>query len=145
MMNGYCFDAAACSLTISPSFAKKASVIGSREYDIIVKARKENPGLKVIVEKKAGKAKLTYAKMEEFIRNHHDSETLMKQYEGMRFLSKFKPSPYTFMKNWFKKTFSLDNLSFDADGKIVATEKKEAAKEIKAALTVEPATEAAAA
>ena len=128
MMNGYCFDAAACSLTISPSFAKKASVIGSPEYDIIVKARKENPGLKIIVaDKKAGKAKITFAQMEAFISLHKNSKELMKQYNGMRILAKIQPSPYSFMKNWFDKVYPYFSTTpeIDLDGHIVVPKKEE--------------------
>ena len=41
MMNGYNFDALNNTLTISASFAKKASKVGSLEYNIILKLRKD--------------------------------------------------------------------------------------------------------
>ena len=39
MKNGYNFDALNNTLTISASFAKKASKVGSLEYNVILKLR----------------------------------------------------------------------------------------------------------
>ena len=65
MKNGYNFDALNNTLTISASFAKKASKVGSLEYNIILKLRKDFPDLTIQQEaKEEGKKSITYTQME---------------------------------------------------------------------------------
>jgi hypothetical protein len=134
MKNGYNYDAISNTVTISASFAKKASKVGSEEYEIMLKLRKDNPNLKVMKEEKTGNAQLTYKKMEEFIGMHRNKDELLKAFKGAKTLSKFHSMPYTFVKNWFTKTFPYfegGNYMTDADGYIVETpaEKKEESSE----------------
>ena len=130
MKNGYNYDAISNTVTISSTFAKKASQVGSEEYEIMLKLRKDYPNLKVMKEEKTGNAQLTYKKMEEFIKLHRNNDELLKAFKGARTLSKFHSMPYTFVKSWFAKTFPYfegGNYTTDADGYIVETpaEKKE--------------------
>ncbi len=122
MKTGYNFDQITNTVTISAPFAKKASQVGTPEYDILLKLRKDNPNLKIEKEVKTGKAQLTYKTMEEFIRLHRDSEALLKEFVGAKTLSKFHSMPFTFVKNWFLKTFPYygkeDAYTLDAEGKI---------------------------
>ena len=122
MKNGYNYDAISNTVTISASFAKKASQVGSEEYEIMLKLRKDYPNLKVMKEEKTGKAQVTYKMMEDFIRLHRDSDALLKEFAGAKTLSKFHSMPFTFVKNWFLKTFPYygkeDAYTLDAEGKI---------------------------
>ena len=52
MINGYKYDAMTNTLTISASFARKASKVGSPEYDLILKLRRDNPGVTIQKEEK---------------------------------------------------------------------------------------------
>ena len=60
MMNGHYFDTLNNTLTISAFFAKKASKVGSLEYNIILKLCKDFPTLTIQQEaKKEGKKSIT--------------------------------------------------------------------------------------
>ena len=60
MMNGYNYDALNNTLTISASFAKKTSKVGSPEYCVILKLRRDFPNLTIMKEeKKEGKKGIT--------------------------------------------------------------------------------------
>ena len=123
MKTGYNYDAITNTVTITASFAKKASQVGSEEYEIMLKLRKDYPSLKVVKEEKTGNAQLTYKKMEEFITMHRNKDDLLKAFKGAKTLSKFHSMPYTFVKNWFTKIFPYyenGNYELDVDGFIVA-------------------------
>ena len=122
MMNGYKFDIATETLTVSASFEKKASCIGSPEYNLIVKLRQDHPELKIInKEKKNGKKKVCYAQMEDFIKMHRNAKELMATFERVKKLSRIQPMPYKYVKEWFENRFPYynDEPSFDADGYVV--------------------------
>lgn len=122
MKTGYNFDQITNTVTISVPFAKKASQVGTPEYDILLKLRRDYPSLKILKEEKTGKAQLTYRKMEEFIKLHRNSDALLKEFESAKTLSKFHSMPYTFVKTWFLKKFTYygmeDAYILDEEGKI---------------------------
>ena len=123
MMNGYNFDAINNTLTISASFAKKASKVGSPEYNTILKLRHDFPNLTFQQEeKKEGKKNLTYAKMEDFMNMHRNSKELRETFERVKKLSRIQPMPYKYVKEWFDNRFPYysDEPTFDADGYVVA-------------------------
>ena len=131
MKTGYNYDAINNTVTISAAFAKKASQVGSAEYDIMLKLRKDYPNLKVVREEKTGKAQLTYKTMEEFINLHRNKDELKKAFEGAKTLSKFHSMPFSFVKKWFENKFPYfkeGNYEMDAEGKIrvLPLEKKDA-------------------
>ena len=143
MKNGYNYDAISNTVTISNTFAKKASQVGSEEYEIMLKLRKDYPNLKVMKEEKTGNAQLTYKKMEDFINMHRNKDGLLKAFKSAKTLSKFHSMPYTFVKNWFNETFPYfdgGNYTTDGDGFIVEkpTEKKEEPSETKPQETATP-------
>ena len=122
MKTGYTFDSITNTVTISASFAKKASQVGSAEYDIMLKLRKDYPNLKVVKEEKTAKKQLTYKEMADFISLHRNSDELMKAFESAKTLSRFHSMPFTFVKAWFEKTFPYfkdGNYKMDAEGCIV--------------------------
>ena len=123
MKNGYNFDALNNTLTISASFAKKASKVGSLEYNIILKLRKDFPDLTIQQEaKKEGKKSITYTQMEDFIAMHRNKDELKAEMDKVRKLSRIQPMPYKYVKTWFENRFpyfSDDQPTFDADGFVV--------------------------
>ena len=121
MMNGYNFDALNNTLTISVSFAKKASKVGSLEYNIILKLRKDFPDLTIQQEtKKEGKKGINYTQMEDFIALHRNADELTKLFNNVRKLSRVQPMPYKFVKNWFENRFPYyTNPALDEDGYVV--------------------------
>ena len=122
MMNGYNFDALNNTLTISASFAKKASKVGPPEYNTILKLRHDFPNLTIQQEeKKEGKKNLTYAKMEDFMNMHRNSKELRETFERVKKLSRIQPMPYKYVKTWFDSNFPYysDQPTFDEDGFVV--------------------------
>ena len=123
MKNGYNFDALKNTLTISASFAKKASKVGSLEYNIILKLRKDFPDLTIQQEaKKEGKKGINYTQMEDFIAMHRNKDELKAEMDKVRKLSRIQPMPYKYVKTWFENRFpyfSDDQPTFDADGFVV--------------------------
>ena len=121
-MNGYNFDALNNTLTISASFAKKASKVGSLEYNIILKLRKDFPDLTIQQEaKKEGKKGLSFVQMENFIAMHRNAKELTSLFEKVKKLSRVQPMPYKYVKTWFEDRFPYysDQPTFDEDGFIV--------------------------
>ena len=132
MKTGYNFDQTTNTVTISSSFAKKASQIGTPEYDILLKLRKDNPNLKIEKEVKTGKPQLTYKTMEEFINLHHNKVELKNEFDNAKTLSRFHSMPFSFVKAWFEKTFPYfkdGNYEMDAEGCIVEVKPSEKAEE----------------
>ena len=123
MKNGYNYDVMSNTLTISESFAKKASKVGTAEYEIMLKLRKDYPSLKVQKEEKGNAPKqITFKTMEDFISAHRNAKELKAQFDGVRKLAKFHSMPYLFVKNWFEETFPYfkdGNYTLDKDGFIV--------------------------
>ena len=122
MKNGYNFDALNNTLTISASFAKKASKVGSLEYNIILKMRRDFPDLTIQrEEKKEGKKGLSFVQMENFIAMHRDAKELTSLFEKVKKLSRVQPMPYKYVKAWFEDRFPYysDQPTFDDDGFIV--------------------------
>ena len=121
MKNGYNFDTTTTTLTISDSFANRASRVGSPEYNLILKLRKDYPELTIVKkEKKEGRKTLCYAKMEEFIGMHRNADELKKAFERVKKLSRVQPMPYRFVKAWFDEKFPyFSDPTMDAEGYIV--------------------------
>ena len=122
MKNGYNYDALNNTLTISASFAKKASKVGSLEYNIILKMRHDFPNLTIQQEeKKEGKKGITFGQMEDFIAMHRDADELMSVFEKVKKLSRIQPMPYKYVKTWFDHRFPYfsEQPTFDADGFVI--------------------------
>ena len=123
MKNGYTFDALNNTLTISASFAKKASKVGSLEYNIILILRRDFPNLTIQQEeKKEGKKDLSFVQMENFIAMHRNAKELTSLFEKVKKLSRVQPMPYKYVKTWFENRFPYytdDQPTFDEDGFIV--------------------------
>ena len=123
MKNGYNYDVLNNTLTISESFAKKASKVGTAEYEILLRLRKDYPSLKIQKEEKGKASKqITFKMMEDFINAHRNATELKVQFNGVRKLAKFHSMPYLFVKEWFEDTFPYfkdGNYTLDKDGFIV--------------------------
>ncbi len=122
MMNGYNYDAMNNTLTISESFAKKASKFGTPEYNVIRNLHKDFPNLTIKKEeKKEGKKSITFAQMETFINGHRNKGELMNLYNNVKKLSRVQPMPYRYVKTWFENRFPYysEQPVFDSEGYIV--------------------------
>ena len=149
MKKGYDFDFATSTLTITDTFAKKASTVGSPEYRLIVTLRHDYPNLVIKKEEKkgSGKSGLNYSQMKDFISFHRNAEELRKQFDRVCALSRIHPMPYRYVKEWFENTFPYysDKPNFDAEGFLVVPETLKIVEENKTEVPEEASTEEAAA
>ena len=136
-VTGYSFDPITNVVTCSESFLKKASRLNSPEYLVLKQFRAEIPGLKIEKgEKKNGNRPLniTFAKMEEYIKNCRDGETRLEAFQKVKSLSKIQSSPYQYVRTWFLDNYAnySEQPTFDADGFVVVKTKSEMEAEKKA-------------
>ena len=136
---GYSYDAITNTLTMTATFAKKASQLNTAEYHIVRQLRNDNPGMKI--EKSAAKApanrplNITFAKMEGFIAQCRDSKDRLEAFKKVKALSKIQASPYAYVKTWFLNNYAnySEQPEFDADGFVVVKTKSQLEAEKKAA------------
>lgn len=136
-VTGYSFDPITNVVTCSDSFLKKASRLNSPEYNVLKQFRAEIPGLKIEKgEKKSGNRPLniTFAKMEEYIKNCRDGETRLEAFKKVKSLSKIQSSPYQYVRTWFLDNYAnySEQPTFDADGFVIVKTKSEMEAEKKA-------------
>ena len=137
---GYSYDAISNTLTMTAAFAKKASQLNTPEYHIVRQLRNDNPGMKI--EKSAAKApanrplNITFAKMEEYIKQCRDSKDRLEAFKKVKSLSKIQASPYKYVKTWFLNNYAnySEQPEFDADGFVVVKTKSQMEAEKKAAV-----------
>ena len=140
---GYSYDAITNTLTMTATFAKKASLLNTAEYNIVRQLRNDNPGMKI--EKSAAKApanrplNITFAKMEEYIKQCRDSKDRLEAFKKVKSLSKIQASPYKYVKTWFLNNYAnySEQPEFDAEGFVIVKTKSQMEAEKKAASTDE--------
>ena len=95
------------TIELSKATAKAASVFGSDAYKDLIKAKNQFPTFKVVI-KETSKRKdslkgLNFSFMENYIKNHSDSETHLSEF------AKLKASGISFfeIKQWFLKTYPI--------------------------------------
>lgn len=135
---GYTYDALEDALIITESFAKRASVLHSAEYEIIREFRATHPGRPInLAEKKTSNnrpLKLSFKQMGEFIAKCRDAEARTARFEQVKALSKVQPSPYAYVKTWFLDNYAnySEQPEFDADGFVIVKTKSAMEAEAKA-------------
>lgn len=135
---GYSYDAISNTLTMTATFAKQASQLNTAEYNIVRQLRNDNPGMKI--EKSAAKApsnrplNITFAKMEEYIKNCRDGEIRLEAFKKVKSLSMIQSSPYQYVRTWFLDNYAnySEQPTFDADGFVIVKTKSEMEAEKKA-------------
>ncbi len=111
-MKNYNIDFVNGVVTLAPSFLRKASSLGTKEYSEMLKLRRNHADFKFVKaeapkQKTANRAKnLTFANMELFIKNSFDSEkskSLLEEMSQVKALSKIQANPYKYVQDWFLK------------------------------------------
>ena len=98
-------------ILVYKTFARKASIVGTPEYNTLNDIKANFAGFKVkehTLAKKKGKETykgLTYAEMEKYIRNHRNSEMNMRIFNAKKALSKIHSIRYPAIKQWFLDTY----------------------------------------
>ncbi len=92
-------------------FAKRAAVVGSKEYLALQLCRKENQGFE-IVRRTIKKAKskqtykgLSYVFIEKYIASHPDSDIRMSEYKELRLREECRRTKYANIRKWFLKKY----------------------------------------
>ena len=108
-------DRVAKTITASRDFLIRAGQFGSAEFNILLDMQKSNPGYTVVEHKikrnpnKNVYGKLTYDKMDDFIRGHYSDETKRKdalvEFHIIKKTSKAMPAAYAYVKNWFLEKY----------------------------------------
>ena len=137
-MTGYNYDAITNTLTMTASFAKKASQLNTPEYNTVRQLRLDNPGMKI--EKAIRKTpsnqpmNATFAQMEGFIAKCANSEERLDVFEKIKALSKIQASPYAYVRKWFLEHYAnyAEDPEFDANGFVIAKTKSQMEAERKA-------------
>ena len=135
--NGYNFDIFTNTLTITDSFAKKASQYNSPEYKILMKLRADNAGLQIVKEEKKHTSykAISFKEIEGFISKCDNSEQRLKEFKNVQALAKIQPSPYNAVKKWFLENYAnyAEQPQFDENGFVIVKTKKQMDAEKKAA------------
>ena len=120
MKSGYTYDPKTDTLTMTASFAKKASRMGTFEYNTIRDHLRNYPKTKIVTVEKEGHKRISYAEMQKFITNHRNASDLQKEFESVRTLSCIHSMPYKYVRSWFDKRFPYyGDYEVDADGFVV--------------------------
>lgn len=118
------------TLSLTASFVKKASRLGTAEYKTVLQYKKDYPDLEIVELKKDNEHKrdaVTYTCMEQTIMRCRDSEARMKQYKQMRTWADIQDAPFLKLKAWFLSNYanydSMDDI--DEDGFFIPKTKVE--------------------
>ena len=127
----YTFNAATNTLTLSAEFAKKASVVNSKEYRWLLQFRLDNPGL--IVEKRTRKPSqaLTYKDMKTRLQRLENSAKYLEAFELVKTIAKGEKNPYNYVYKWFKSVIETAKTEKENEKKAsVASDREEALKKL---------------
>lgn len=101
------------------AFLKKASIYGTREYELLKKFLLENEGF--TVEAKTRRKAIcktrnaTYARMREYIETLPNSMEGLMKFNEIHSLSRIQPNPYKFVLAWFDATYPNARSTFEAE------------------------------
>ena len=111
MKNVLRIDVANARIIMDRTFAKKAIIVGSDEYNLLQQARRDYPTYNVLqrqIKKNSNKESyhgLTYKYMEYYIATHENSKKNMDQYKELRLLAECHSIRYPHIKKWFLNTY----------------------------------------
>ncbi len=100
------------TIRISKDYARKASTIGTTEYNQLKQLMTDFPNYEIQQRqndsnpKKVTYANLTYTKMEDYIRTREgNGSPFLQQFESILKLSKIQAGSYAYVKKWFLANF----------------------------------------
>lgn len=123
--NGYTFNLANNTISFSRAFENRLNQGDSEALIALHMLQTDFPNMTITrkeTAKRSTKNNLTYAKMTRYLNCLQNAEAHLKTFDAMCEVSKAQPSPYNFVRNWFKETYPDYNNpmpKFDAHGKIV--------------------------
>ncbi|MDL2319084.1 hypothetical protein LJC74_08465 [Eubacteriales bacterium OttesenSCG-928-A19] len=132
---GYSINFATNTITMTQKFENAANEIGSEEYNLLQRLRKDFPKMTIVErspKKASKKAQVGYRQMATYIDALPNSAPLMAQFEEVKAFAKSQNSPASFTKKWFFATYPdfFKMPTFDNNGKVIYTIKPEAGNEV---------------
>lgn len=119
----YRFDVFTGTLTLSKTFEKNASIIGSAEQKVLSELMAKYGDALVINRYKPHKHTkgVRFAQMENYIIHTRDGAAMLKQFESVKELSHSQDNPYQYVKDWFLAHYPYytENPEFDSEGFVV--------------------------
>ena len=105
MNKPYAIDFTTNTVTVTKKFLEAAQMIGTIEFDTMMKIREM--GMTIITKAPAKKknTKLTYDKMQKYIALLDESEKYQKEFAAVLVESKAYDASYAYVLKWFKNTF----------------------------------------
>lgn len=123
--NSYTFNLTNNTITLSHKFHTLLNNGDGEAYATLLKLKNDLPHMAIVNKPKAkrkNKTQMSFKKMEKYISCLQDGKTYMREFNAIREASKSQPSPYNYVRDWFRAMFShYDEQfpTFDANGKIV--------------------------
>lgn len=120
---GYKVDFINNTITITKDFYKKSQSIGTPEFYKMKQLA--GLGFKVMTrekqERRACETRITFQKMENYIKCLDDGEKWMQQFAGAKEEAKSKKNGYQFVREWFFEAFPdyLEQHAYNEEGKII--------------------------
>ena len=99
------------TIVMDRTFAKKAEVVGSDEYNLLQTARRDYDTYSVIrheIKKNPNKEcyrGLTYDYMRNYIMSHSSAEAMIKKFDELLLLSECHSIRYPHIKKWFLEAY----------------------------------------
>jgi len=105
MNKPYAIDFTTNTVTVTKKFLEAAQMIGTIEFDTMMKIREM--GMTIITKTPAKKknTKLTYDKMQKYINLLDEAEKYQAEFERVQIESLAYDASYAYVLKWFKKTF----------------------------------------
>lgn len=123
MKNGYHYDFASNTITMTKAFEKKSAVFGSDECNIIMGLRALYPDMKFENYESAPRTNTTipYSMMATYISLMPNGEKNLKELERIKQMSKCQKSPYKYVYSWFGSNYPnyKEVLKFDENNKVL--------------------------
>ena len=104
-MKNYSVDFASNTISITQTFAKEASQIGTEAFKTMLELRQLGMPITIKAPAKKKNTSLTYAKMETYISLLEDAEKYQAEFKAVCAESQAMKVPYVYVSNWFKQTF----------------------------------------
>ena len=126
-MNAYSVNHVTRSIILTRDFAKKACIADTKEYQLLIKLRTDNPGYDIIqrtIAKKEGKRKPpSYKQMIKYITCVENSDFYMARFEAVREEAASKNGSYARILKWFRQTFPNFYVmpEYNSDNEIIVT------------------------
>ena len=111
MKNVLKVDTANTRLVMDRTFAAKAMIAGSEEYNLLQAARRDYPTFSVVQRKIKRNVKketypgLNYKRMEAYIATRPDAEVRLQQFEELKELTAMHRVKYPQIKKWFLASY----------------------------------------